>query len=195
MTPCRECGAERTRTAAGKLVCRPCANRYAREVYARTPEEIRRRKRESMRKARSDPAKRDRMNAARRRSRDPIADRRARQALRERDFFRWRSVLWNSRYGRGTVTPQQLSDLWNAQSGRCALTGDNLDRTAVLDHQMPRSRGGTHDITNLQWVTAAANTAKNDMLHDEFVAFCARVVGVATERLTAAHLDTRTHTR
>lgn len=176
---CPTCGAERARTSAGRVVCRPCANRYARDAYARDPEEIRRRKRESMRAARSDQTKRDRMNEIRRSRRDVTVERQARQNLRERHFFRHRAMLWNSRYGRSTVTPWQLAALWIEQRGRCALTGDKLDRAAVLDHRTPRSRGGKHDVSNLQWVTAAANTAKNDMLPGEFVDFCARVLAQA----------------
>lgn len=97
-------------------------------------------------------------------------------------------MLWNSRYGRGTVTPWQLATLWIGQRGRCALTGDKLDRAAVLDHRIPRSRGGQHDVANLQWVTAAANTAKSDMLPEQFISFCARVIAEADSQQIGSRL-------
>lgn len=68
--------------------------------------------------------------------------------------------------------------LWlvHHQGYKCALTGQQLrpDNTTV-DHIVPLSRGGDHDITNVQLVTTEANKAKGTMLTSEFVALCRAV--------------------
>lgn len=80
----------------------------------------------------------------------------------------------------------ELKAVFDAQDGRCALTGvklvirqarkGNQRNTASLDHKVPRSRGGTNDIENLQWVSWLANRAKTNMDSEEFLDFCLTVV-------------------
>jgi CRISPR/Cas system Type II protein with McrA/HNH and RuvC-like nuclease domain len=76
------------------------------------------------------------------------------------------------------VSREQLERLWEKQGGRCFYTGQKLipGRNASLDHKLPRSRGGSDDIRNLQWVLKAVNRAKTDLTHGEFVALCRAVV-------------------
>lgn len=68
-----------------------------------------------------------------------------------------------------------LSLSWYKQRGRCAYTGQRLDRTAQVDHKVPISRGGLNNAENLHWVTARANCAKGTMTHDEFLNVCTEV--------------------
>lgn len=72
---------------------------------------------------------------------------------------------------------QLLKELWEGQNGRCAVTGEVLvpGVNASLDHIVPRSRGGSSDRSNLQWVTSQVNHMKWDLTHEEFVAMCAKV--------------------
>jgi 5-methylcytosine-specific restriction endonuclease McrA len=49
--------------------------------------------------------------------------------------------------------------------------------TASLDHTLPLSRGGAHDISNLQVLDYQANTAKGSLTVEEFVELCRDVVG------------------
>lgn len=37
------------------------------------------------------------------------------------------------------------------------------------------SRGGSHDINNLQWVDTQINTMKTDMDHDGFLSTCYKI--------------------
>lgn len=78
----------------------------------------------------------------------------------------------------GSKNGPTLEAIWHAQGGRCALTGVALVRGdgASVDHHVPRSRGGTHDASNLRWVTRAANVAKNNLSDDDFLALCRNVV-------------------
>lgn len=66
-----------------------------------------------------------------------------------------------------------------SQQFRCPYTGAELapDDSTEMDHKVPISRGGTNDLSNLQWLSRRANQAKADMTHDEFVALCALVSG------------------
>ncbi len=78
----------------------------------------------------------------------------------------------------GRIPWQQLRDLFYVQGGKCAYTGEPLviGVNASLDHRVPISRGGTHTIENVQWVSMRINFMKTEMTHDEFIATCARVV-------------------
>jgi hypothetical protein len=65
------------------------------------------------------------------------------------------------------------------QHYRCAVTGDSLvpGINTSIDHIVPKCKGGSVDSPdNLQWVTGDVNFAKRQMLSDEFVAFCRRVI-------------------
>lgn len=71
----------------------------------------------------------------------------------------------------------QLAALWRQQRGLCALTGERLTRdNSELDHIIPKSRGGKHEMENLRWVTRVANQSKRDLLDIEFFELCMAVV-------------------
>ena len=64
--------------------------------------------------------------------------------------------------------------LFDEQNGRCAYTDEVLvpGVNASLDHKTPIVRGGSNDISNLQWVTKFINNAKFNLTHEEFIAQC-----------------------
>jgi len=101
-------------------------------------------------------------------SRGPV-----RVALMRRRFFYTRTC--NLR-GPGRATARELASLWKAQRGMCALTGRRLDRTAEIDHIVPKVLGGSHAIGNLRWVVKDANRAKRDLLDADFIALCRDIV-------------------
>lgn len=75
------------------------------------------------------------------------------------------------------VTAKQILGLIEKQGYRCALSGRQLTpETASLDHIEPLSRGGTHDISNLQVVEYQVNTAKGTLTVAEFLQLCQDVV-------------------
>lgn len=76
-------------------------------------------------------------------------------------------------------SPQEIARLWKRQRGRCALTGRRLDRTAELDHIIPKNLGGSDRLDNLQWVCREANRAKGKLSQDAFLALCADAVSYA----------------
>jgi CRISPR/Cas system Type II protein with McrA/HNH and RuvC-like nuclease domain len=80
-----------------------------------------------------------------------------------------------SRFHFGSVKRyQELFELWESQSGICPYTGNELKLgvNTTLDHILPKSRDGTDDIENLQWVFCSefvnVNTLKWDMTDKEF---------------------------
>lgn len=76
-----------------------------------------------------------------------------------------------------TVTGKQIMELIETQQYRCALSGRELTpETASLDHVIPLSRGGKHDISNLQVLDHQVNAAKGTMTMEEFTAMCGDVV-------------------
>lgn len=71
-----------------------------------------------------------------------------------------------------TKNHKELYDLFLEQNEICPYTKRKLtlgDGTSV-DHIVPKSRGGSLDISNLQWVSTKINFMKQDMLHEEFLA-------------------------
>lgn len=75
-----------------------------------------------------------------------------------------------------TVTAKMIMELIESQGFRCALSNRQLTpENASLDHVIPLSRGGTHDIENLCVVHHQVNTAKSSMTVDEFVTLCREV--------------------
>lgn len=92
-------------------------------------------------------------------------------------------MFWTRALGIKGVSAGDLARLWKQQRGRCALTGIRLDRTAELDHKIPRARGGSDALANLQWVSHAANRAKRDLTDDEFYALCQQAVRWIGQRI------------
>jgi CRISPR/Cas system Type II protein with McrA/HNH and RuvC-like nuclease domain len=97
-----------------------------------------------------------------------------------------RRFFWNKANklrGEGAATYIDLARLWKRQRGRCALTGQPLDRTSEIDHKIPRTRGGNDGIENLQWLAKEVNRAKRDMTSDEFADLCANVMRWLGQRI------------
>lgn len=79
--------------------------------------------------------------------------------------------------------------MWEQQGGLCALTGWPMNARCGevhLDHVIPQSRGGSHDISNLRWVCAKANFAKRNLTDEEFVELCSSVVEWIARRIVTA---------
>lgn len=74
------------------------------------------------------------------------------------------------------ASPGELYRLLETQEFRCALSGVELvPQSTQLDHISPVSNGGSHQISNLQWVESDVNKAKGTMSNEAFVAMCRRV--------------------
>lgn len=62
----------------------------------------------------------------------------------------------------------------------CYLTGIPIDlnksRSYHLDHIVPKSRGGDDSLDNCQIACRAANQAKGDLLVEEFIELCKKVI-------------------
>lgn len=64
----------------------------------------------------------------------------------------------------------ELYELFIQQNATCPYTKIKLDlgKNASIDHRIPKSRGGSTEIDNLQWIYCNVNFMKGDMLEDEF---------------------------
>ena len=148
----------------------------------RDAEAIRRAKREHMaRKRAADP------EAARAYRRSYHAANRAAQTAKMRTYH-GRRFFWTKAMklrGEGRATAAEIAAIWRKQRGRCALTGARLDRTAQLDHKLPKARGGDDSPANLQWLSEDVNLAKRAMTDTEFVALCGSVMRWIGERIAA----------
>lgn len=74
----------------------------------------------------------------------------------------------------GSKNLDAICKLWEQQNGRCFYSEEELmpGKNASLDHQLPRSKGGLDDPSNLKWVSNKINLMKSDMTHDEFIVMC-----------------------
>jgi 5-methylcytosine-specific restriction endonuclease McrA len=61
-------------------------------------------------------------------------------------------------------------DLFYEQDCKCVYSGKKLiiGLNAEFDHINPRSRGGSNDISNFQWLDKSVNRMKNSLKEDEF---------------------------
>ena len=66
---------------------------------------------------------------------------------------------------------QELIDLFESQNGLCAVTKNSLKLgdTASLDHIIPLSKGGTHEISNLRFVHLWINIMKMNEMDEVFI--------------------------
>lgn len=71
---------------------------------------------------------------------------------------------------KSAFTEEEVIDLWNRQSGKCALSGTDLvpGVNAELDHITPISIGGTHSISNLRFINSSLNKFKWKMDDKQF---------------------------
>lgn len=72
-----------------------------------------------------------------------------------------------------SVTTKKLRSLVESQDYRCALSGVDLEpRDASLDHIVPVSCGGSHDMDNVQVVHQVINSCKRTLTSDQFISMC-----------------------
>ena len=143
----------------------------------RTIEQVREAKRIAMRESRiRNPERlRDVRRAWYENNREAVLQKN--RAWARRRFFR------NKAARRCGATPEQLFGLWVRQRGRCALSGKKLDRTAHLDHVLPKARGGADCIENYRWVAPEVNLMKRDLTDTEFMAICKDCMAWIGERI------------
>ena len=69
------------------------------------------------------------------------------------------------------VNWEKLKTLIEAQEFRCPYSGATLiiGGNTELDHIIPKSRGGSLDVSNVQWTTRIINRMKNNSTHSEFL--------------------------
>jgi 5-methylcytosine-specific restriction endonuclease McrA len=78
------------------------------------------------------------------------------------DYFTWRDVI--ELYGEDT---------------HCYLSGEPLnlfEDSYHLDHKIPSSRGGSNSIHNLGVTHPIVNTMKNNLLYDELIKWCIKIL-------------------
>lgn len=72
---------------------------------------------------------------------------------------------------------KDLENLYEKQNGMCPYFGKKLTIgiDASIDHITPSSKGGTSDISNLQWAHKRANWMKGDQSEDKFLKECVEI--------------------
>lgn len=95
-------------------------------------------------------------------------------------LFHWvqRLVKKNMNEKNNDELVQNLLDKFNLNEGTCFYSGVKIlpGLTASIDHRIPKSKGGTNDITNLEWVHMGINTLKGNFTEKEFISKCAPIL-------------------
>ena len=91
-----------------------------------------------------------------------------------------------SRYGYSINDYKLFLELLEKQDYKCHYSGLELigGDTLSIDHLIPKSRGGTNDISNLVWCHKAVNTFKGTMTEKEFIDFCQKIVDFTLNKKT-----------
>lgn len=145
-----------------------------------TPDEVRIAKRNHMARRRAaDPDGSRKYHREQHHKNHEANKKRLRQYAAKRFF--WAKAM--KLRGEGKATYKDLASLWRQQRGICALSGRRLDRSAQLDHKLPKARGGDDTIENLQWLCKEANLAKRDLTDAEFKDLCGDVMRWIGERI------------
>ncbi len=73
---------------------------------------------------------------------------------------------------------KELVELLERQQYLCVYSGRTLvvGVNASLDHRVAITSGGTHDLSNLQWVDKQVNYAKQALSHEAFIALVEEVL-------------------
>jgi len=80
-------------------------------------------------------------------------------------------AAWRRRRARklgaeGSHTTAEVEQLWQLQAHCCAYCGSF--EAPSLDHKQPLSRGGSDDLSNLQWLCRSCNSRKKDKTDEEY---------------------------
>lgn len=74
------------------------------------------------------------------------------------------------------VSRKELMRLVKSQEFRCALSGLEITpESSELDHIIPYSKGGKHEINNVQWLDKSINRMKGTLSNVEFIDLCKKV--------------------
>lgn len=76
----------------------------------------------------------------------------------------------------------KLKDIINkfGENPVCYLTGEQIDlnnpSSYSLDHFIPATKGGDNSLENLRICSAKANKMKSDLLYEEFIELCSKII-------------------
>lgn len=154
--------------------CKACDSAHSKVEYYSDLEGSREKSREKIKKYRKDPSKNQGIKLSKRKYYHLAG---GKQVIRSRidqrkisDPFRWKA-------DNRSISKKWLVQTWQSQRGRCALSGRRLDvLTLVIDHIIPKSRGGADHVSNYRLLCPEANSAKSSLLDDEFFKLCREIL-------------------
>jgi len=95
---------------------------------------------------------------------------------KQKRYFKYLSEILRRKYSIG-IGAWDLWKIAKRQQLICPLTGRRLTRKNIsIDHSVPKSRGGTNDISNLRFVDYHANLAKAMFSEDELLQLAKDIV-------------------
>ena len=179
---CSRCGNQHSRTSGARLTsyCHVCHTAYMTERKGLYAERRRPWFREYMRKWRANPIN---LEVERKRGRAY-----ARANREHRNQYAMRNGRPKNRYNAaGTYTHEQWLSCLTTYGHRCGYCG--CDGRLTRDHDVPLSRGGSNDISNIVPACGRCNSSKRNLTAEEFRKW--RVERGAAEYLAKRGIETR----
>jgi len=153
--------------------CRECERKYQKIKYHEDIELSRKIKRDGMKKQRDNN-----IELSRKKQKNWCDNNREKVREKNREYYH-KSIFWSRSMklkGENRATSLDLENIWNLQEGKCALTNKILDKTAHIDHILPKSKGGLDIKENLRWVCKEVNLSKRDLTDEDFLKLCEAVI-------------------
>lgn len=95
---------------------------------------------------------------------------------RHNNPFKAKLSYFNKRH-KACLTVDDLEKLWEKQSGKCGVCQSLIDINYkhCIDHIVPSSKGGTSELSNLQFTCYKCNTGKHNFSLKEYIEHCIKV--------------------
>jgi len=90
--------------------------------------------------------------------------------------FKVRLSYFNKR-NCSAITVDQLEELWKTQEGKCAICRDfiYIKEKYCIDHKIPKSKGGSSELKNLQFTCYKCNIGKHNYSQEEYIEHCLKI--------------------
>jgi 5-methylcytosine-specific restriction endonuclease McrA len=93
-----------------------------------------------------------------------------------------KKLAWTTNYycKDGKITAFDLWKIAKKQRLICPLTGEKLtNKNISVDHILPKSNGGTNEISNIRLIILQANRAKQSLTDTELYGLCKKIIECA----------------
>jgi 5-methylcytosine-specific restriction endonuclease McrA len=185
MRNCKTCNTNksfdefRDRKANKNYKCKQCERDYQKARYWESPDKYRAKALLLQKKQRNDSATREDVLKKQRdhyQKKGKHTEKQYYDDMKKNNPMEWRARNLRRNITKD-ITKDWLVNKYSQQNCQCALTGRPLTIMGFhVDHIIPKSIGGSHELTNLRLVCEAANLAKSGMTDSDLFKLCSEIL-------------------